>query len=86
MKKKILAALLLFVLTGISACSGGTQTCSASGLTAGRTYEYGYEDSDGNAVFGTFRAEGPTHDIPGVDSSIDCGSVGFVMLESPLIA
>ena len=50
MRKKILAALLLFVLTGIGACTGGTHTCTLSGLTAGNLYSYSYVDDLGHTV------------------------------------
>jgi hypothetical protein len=60
MRKTILLALLLMILTGIPGCSGGTQTCLVTGLTPDQTYEYGYEDSAGNLVTGRFRASGPT--------------------------
>ena len=82
MRKKILAALLLSVLTGIAAC-GGTQTCRVTGLTVGQTYKYGYEDGNGNAVIGEFRAEASTYDITGVDSSVNCGSIGIIRVELP---
>lgn len=86
MRKTILMALLLMVLTSIPGCSGGTQTCTATGLSPGYLYEYGYEDSDGNVVTGKFRASGSTYDITGVDSSIDCGNIGVMRATIELIA
>ncbi|MBC8031461.1 MAG: hypothetical protein H7Z16_15235 [Pyrinomonadaceae bacterium] len=77
MRTTILMALLLIVLTGIPGCSG-THTCTATGLTANQTYQYGYYDSDGNAVIGEFEATGSTFDVPGVDSSVDCASIGII--------
>jgi ABC-type glycerol-3-phosphate transport system substrate-binding protein len=82
MRKKILAALLLSVLTGIAACSG-TQTCRVTGLTVGQTYKFGFEDSNGNAIVGEFKAESPTYDIPGVDSSVNCGSILIIRFDLP---
>lgn len=78
MRKSILMALLLIVLTGIPGCSGGSQTCTVTGLTPGGLYEYGYQDSDGNVITGQFRPSGSTYDITGVDSSIDCGNIGVI--------
>ena len=82
MRKKILTALLLSVLTGIAACSG-SQTCRVTGLTVGQTYIYGYEDGAGNTIVGEFEARGTTYDIPGVDSSIDCGSIDVLREDLP---
>ncbi len=86
MRKKIFTTLLLIVLTGIPGCSGGTQTCLVTGLSSGYLYEYGYEDSDGNVVTGQFRPEGSTLEIPGVDASVDCGSIGVTRARIDLIA
>lgn len=86
MRQKLLAALMLFVLTGLPACSGGTQTCIITGLIVGQTYQYGYADSNGNVITGAFEAEATTHNIPGVDASINCASVGVARMDLPLIA
>jgi len=82
MKNKLLVALLLLVLTDIVACTG-THTCSVSGLTVGQTYKFGYEDSNGNAIIGEFRAESTTYELTGVDSSINCGSIGIIRVDLP---
>ena len=71
MRKKIFAA-LLFILTGLVACSGGTHTCTLSGLTAGNLYSYSYVDGDGHAVGGDFIAKAPSIDIPNVPNSAGC--------------
>ena len=86
MRRKIFTALLLIVLTGIPGCSGGTQTCLITGLTPDRTYEYGYEDSNGNVVTGQFRASGSTFEIPNVDNSVNCADIGVVNARIDLIA
>lgn len=82
MRKKFLAALLLSVLTGIAACSG-TKTCTATGLIAGQTYLFGYEDSAGNTIIGEFWTPSSTFEVSGVDSSVDCGSIDIIRKDLP---
>ncbi|MDQ1637206.1 MAG: hypothetical protein QOF62_545 [Pyrinomonadaceae bacterium] len=82
MRKKIVTALLLSVLTGMGACSG-TKTCIATGLTNGQRYVFGYEDGSGNTVIGEFQATGSTFELTGVDSSVDCGSIDFIRKDLP---
>lgn len=87
MRKKILTA-LLFVVAVITACSG-TKTCTATGLTVGQSYLYGYEDGAGNTVVGEFTATSSTFQLSGVDSSVNCGSIDLlpqISPESPPIA
>ena len=87
MRKKILAA-LLFVMAVIAGCSG-TKTCTATGLIAGQTYSFGYEDGAGNTVIGEFKATSSTFELSGVDSSVNCGSIDLlpqISPESPPIA
>ncbi|HBB88675.1 MAG TPA: hypothetical protein DC047_13780 [Blastocatellia bacterium] len=81
MRKKILAA-LLFVVAVIAACSG-TKTCTATGLIAGQTYLYGYEDGAGNTVVGEFQATSSTFELSGVDSSVNCGSIDLLREDLP---
>lgn len=58
MRKKIVTA-LIFTMTILGACSGGTHTCTISGLTQGYLYSYSYVDENGHSVRGDFIAEGP---------------------------
>jgi hypothetical protein len=71
MRKKTLAA-LLFILTGLAACSGGTENCTVTGLTAGYLYSYSYLDENGHRVGGDFVATGPTQNIADVPTSAGC--------------
>ncbi len=80
MRKKILTALLLFVLTGI-ACQGGTKTCTVTGLTPNAYYAYSYVNGDGQTITDAFQASASTVDIPNIDSSVNCGSIGIVQFE-----
>jgi hypothetical protein len=71
MRKKTLAA-LLFIVTGLASCSGGTETCTVTGLTSGYLYSYSYLDENGHRVGGDFIATGPTENIPEVPISAGC--------------
>jgi hypothetical protein len=86
MKRKILVALLVFGLSVLGACSGGTQTCTATGLTAGAWYSYYHVDSEGTEYSGNFQAPGSTFQITDVPSSIDCSSLNIELIKTPLIA
>lgn len=81
MRKKILAA-LLFVMAVIASCTG-TKTCTATGLIAGQTYLFAYEDGAGNTTIGEFQATSSTFEVSGVDSSVNCGSIDIIRKDLP---
>lgn len=87
MKRKTLMTFLVFgLVTFVGACSGGTKTCTATGLTPNQTYSYYYRDSDGNDHSGIFTPSGTTFSVENVDSSIDCSSIDIERYVMPLIA
>jgi hypothetical protein len=86
MKRKILVALLVFGLSAFGACSGGTHTCTFTGLTAGAWYSVYHRDSEGNEYSGEFKAPNSTVQITDVPSSIDCSDLNIELFHTPLIA
>lgn len=87
MKRKILVALLVFGLHAFGACStGGTQTCTATGLIKDQLYSLSFNDSNGNEQSGLFSAPDTTVDISGIPSSVDCAAIDIQPFRPVLLA
>jgi len=72
-------------LTVLAACSGPTQTCTATGLTPGKNYTFSFVHG-GSEYSGEFSAESSSVSIPDIPSSIDRASINISLAIEPLIA
>lgn len=87
MIKRNLAALLPFVLLGLSACTGGTHTCTITGLIKDHYYMYSYVDGDGRTISDAIQAPGETFDVPNIPNSVGCdiGVVEFIVMPQDVV-
>ena len=85
MKRYYLSLSVAFGMTMLIACSGATQTCTATGLTPGTVYAFSFVH-DGTEYSGEFLAEGSSQNIPNIPSSVDCSSINLERYVGPLIA